>query len=173
MREHLFTIVAAGLLVAAGGAEAAKEGDNRPKDEAAIRELVSAFHEAANKHDAKALASFFAPDAQFTNVVGMTVNGRRAIEELHRPLFEGGTSRGIPSFKKSVFKSDSVTVRFLRPDVASVDIRYTHTGSTAPDGREMGPRNGLLNLVVTKDEGTWEIAVLHNIDLPVAPPARP
>jgi uncharacterized protein (TIGR02246 family) len=144
VRKHLFAIAASGLLVAAGGAEAAQKGDNRPKDEAAIHELVSAFHEAANRHDAKALVLFFAPDAGFTNVVGMTVNGRRAIEELHRPLFEGDTSRGTPSFKKSVFKSDSVKVRFLRPDVASVDIRYTHTGSTAPDGREVGPRKGRL-----------------------------
>jgi uncharacterized protein (TIGR02246 family) len=173
MRKHLLTIVAAGLMVAAGGAEEAKEREDRPNDEAAIRELVSAFHAAANKHDAQAVASFFAPDGEFTNVVGMTANGRRAIEEFHRPLFEGDTSRGNPSFKNSVFKSDSVKVRFLRPDVASVDIRYIHTGSIAPDGRDLGPRKGLLNLVVTKDEGTWQIAVMHNMDLPAAPPVRP
>jgi uncharacterized protein (TIGR02246 family) len=175
MRKRLLCIVATGFMVAAGGAEAqvAREGEDRTENEAAILGLVSAFHEAANKHDAGAFASFFVPDAEFTNVVGMTVSGRRAIEEFHRPLFEGDTSRGTPSFKNSVFKPDSVKVRFLRPDVASVDIRYTHTGSRAPDGREVGTRKGLLNLVVTKEEGKWQVAVLHNTDLTVAPPARP
>ncbi len=173
MRMHLLTVVAAGLMVAAGGAEGAQEGDGRPKDEAAVREMVSAFHEAANKHDARALAAFFAPDADFTNVVGMSAHGRRAIEEFHRPLFEGDTSRGNPSFKNSVFRSDSVKVRFLRPDVASVDVRWTLTGSIAPDGRALGPRKGLLNLVVTEGEGTWQVAVMHNMDLSNAPPARP
>ena len=173
MQKYLMASVAAVLLVAAGGSEKAKKGDDRSKDEAAILELVSAFHDAANKHDAKTVASFFAPDAEFTNVVGMTAKGRRAIEEFHRPLFEGDTSRGNPSFKKSVFKSDSVKLRFLRPDVASVDIRHTHTGSLAPDGRELGPRKGLVSLVMVRDEGTWQIAVMHNMDLPGALPVRP
>ena len=93
MRRHLLTIVAAGLMVAAVGSEEARAGDLRPNDEAVIRELVSAFHEAANRHDAKAVASFFAPDAEFTNVVGMTAIGRRDRGVPQAPIRGGHPSR--------------------------------------------------------------------------------
>jgi uncharacterized protein (TIGR02246 family) len=139
--------------------------DDTPKDEAAVRDLVKAFETASNKHDAKAFASVFASDAHFTNVLGTTRHGRKAIEEFHRPLFEGDTSKGTPSFKNAVLKIDEVTVRFLRPDVASVDIRWTQTGSVAPDGRDRGTRKRLMSWVVTKENGTWQVAVMHNMDL--------
>ena len=107
--------------------------DDKAKDEAAVRELAAAFGKTHNKHDAKAFAALFAPDGDFTNVRGMTARGRKAIEEFHRPLFEGDTSKGNPSFKDAVLKVDEVRVRFVRPDVASVDILWTQTGSKAPD----------------------------------------
>jgi uncharacterized protein (TIGR02246 family) len=143
--------------------------DDTPKDEAAVRDLVRTFETASNKHDAKAFASVFVSDADFTNVLGTMRRGRKAIEEFHRPLFEGDTSKGNPSFKNAVLKVDEVTVRFLRADVASVDIRWTQTGSVAPDGRDRGTRKGLMSWVVTKENGTWQVAVMHNMDLlPVA-----
>lgn len=143
----------------------ARAGD-KAKDEAAIRELAAAFEKTHNAHDAKAFAALFAPDGEFTNVVGMTARGREAIEAFHRPLFEGDTSRGNPSFKEAVLKVDEVRVRFLRPDVASVDILWTQTGSKAPDGEDRGTRKGLASWVVTKDDGAWRVAVMHNMDLP-------
>lgn len=122
-----------------------------------------------NAHDAKAFAALFAADGEFTNVIGMTARGREAIEAFHRPLFVGDTSKGNPSFKEAVLKVDEVRVRFLRPDVASVDILWTQTGSKAPDGKDRGTRKGLASWVVTKDDGAWRVAVMHNMDLlPVA-----
>ena len=144
-------------------------GQDKAKDEAAIRELAAGFEKTHNKHDAKAFAALFAPDGEFTNVRGMTARGRKAIEEFHRPLFEGDTSKGNPSFKDAVLKVDEVKVRFLRPDVASVDILWTQTGSKTADGKDRGTRKGLASWVVTKEGGTWQVAVMHNMDLPVGP----
>ena len=135
--------------------------------------MVTAFEAASNKHDAKAFAAVFAPDADFTNVRGMTGHGRKAIEEFHRPLFEGDTSKGNPSFKNAVLKVDEVKVRFIRPDVASVEIFWTQTGSVAPDGKDRGTRKGLVTWVVTKVNESWQVDVMHNMDLPVKPPAKP
>src|SRR5262245_9356820 len=87
-----------------------------PKDEAAIRELVTALETAHNKHDARAFAAIFAADGEFTSVKGSTAVGPQAIEEYHRPLFEGDPSNGRPSFKNAVVKNDGVKVRFIRPD---------------------------------------------------------
>jgi uncharacterized protein (TIGR02246 family) len=152
-----------GLLVSRAAA-----ADDHAKEEAAIRALAAAFETTHNAHDARAFAALFAPDAEFTNVLGMPARGRKAIEEFHRPLFEGDTSRGNPSFKEAVVKSDDVRIRFLRPDVASVDIRWTQTGSKAPGGQDLGTRKGLVSWVVTKEGGTWLVAVMHNMELPVA-----
>src|SRR5947209_2939124 len=108
------TIPALILLAAIGiqATEPASAGD-KPKDEAAVRELVATFEKACNKHDAKAFAAVFALDADFTNVRGMAGHGRKAIEEFHRPLFEGDTSNGNPSFKNAVLKIDELKVRFV------------------------------------------------------------
>jgi uncharacterized protein (TIGR02246 family) len=146
-------------------------GDDRPTDEAAIRRLATALETTHNKHDAKGFAAIFTSDGDFTNVKGMSARGRQAIEEFHLPLFEGDTSRGNPSFKNAVLKITEVSARFLRPDVASVDILWTQTGSIGPDGKDRGIRKGLANWIVTKENGKWQVAVMHNMDLPVDPAA--
>ena len=150
------------LCIAAAPAAAAGE---KEKDEAAIRELAASVEKAHNAHDAKAFAALFAPDGDFTSVRGMTARGRKAIEEFHRPMFEGDTSKGNPSFKEAVLKVDEVLVRFLRPDVASVDIFWTQTGSKGPDGKDRGIRQGLMSWVVTREDGAWQVTVMHNMDL--------
>lgn len=139
--------------------------DDKAKDEAALRELAAACEKAHNKHDAKAFAALFAPDGDFTSVKGMNARGRKEIEEFHRPMFEGDMSKGNPSFKNAVLKIDEVRVRFLRPDVASVDMLWTQTGSVAPDGKDRGTRKGLASWVATREEGAWQVAVMHNMDL--------
>ena len=60
-------------------------------------------------------------------------------------------------------------IRFLRPDVANVDVTWTQTGAVL-NGKDMGPRRGLLMWVVTKERGVWAISVMHNMDLPLEPP---
>ena len=146
----------------------AAAGD-KERDEAAIRELAASVEKAHNAHDAKAFAVLFAPDGDFTSVRGMTAHGRKAIEEFHRPMFEGDTSKGNPSFKEAALKVDEVRVRLLRPDVASVDILWTQTGSKSAAGEDRGIRRGLMSWVVTREEGTWELTVMHNMEfLPTA-----
>src|SRR6185369_6740080 len=96
-----------------------------------------------------AFSMVFHEDADFTNVWGMTAHGRKAIEEFHRPLLEGDGSGPIPSFKHAELKVLDTRIRFLRPDVASVDATWTQTGGVQ-NGRDMGLRKGLLMLIATK-----------------------
>ncbi|MBV9658065.1 MAG: hypothetical protein JO295_08135, partial [Verrucomicrobia bacterium] len=74
----------------------------------------------------------------------------------------------IPSFKHADFKVLETKIRFLRPDVAAVDVTWTQTGAVQ-NGHDMGARKGLLMLIATQERGQWGIAVMHNMDLPVAP----
>jgi len=141
----------------------------RAKDEESIRKIVAAFNAAASKLDAHAFSMVFHEDADFTNVLGTRKRGRKAIEDFHRPVFEGDGLQGPPSFKHAVFKVLDTHIRFLRPDVANVDVTWTQTGAVL-NGKDMGPRRGLLMWVVTKERGVWAISVMHNMDLPLEPP---
>jgi uncharacterized protein (TIGR02246 family) len=125
-----------------------------------------------NGKDATALSKVFHEDGEFTNVVGMSAQGRKAIAEFHRPLFEGDGTK-VPSFKNAVFKVIDTRIRFIRPDVASVDVTWSQTGSIL-NGKDRGLRKGLMSWIVTKEGGKWGVAVMHNMDLlPVERPKAP
>jgi uncharacterized protein (TIGR02246 family) len=138
-----------------------------PEDETPVRALPKALGDAFAKLDAHAFSMVFHEDADFTNVWGMTAHGRKAIEEFHRPLLEGDGAGPVPSFKHAELKVLDMRVRFLRPDVACVDATWSQTGAVQ-NGHDMGLRKGLLMLVATKEQDGWGIAVMHNMDLPVA-----
>lgn len=62
-----------------------------------------------------------------------------------------------------------IKIRFIRPDVAAVDVRWEMIGAKASDGQEIPLRKGLLNFIMTKECDKWLIMVMHNMDLPASP----
>jgi uncharacterized protein (TIGR02246 family) len=129
------------------------------ESERAIRDIVEALVVAWNRHDAGAFAASFAEDANFTNVFGMSVKGRGAIEALHEPIFR-------TMFKDSRLSVTETRIRFLRPDLAAVDVRWEMSGARDPQGREWPDRRGLLSFIATERHHAWSIDVFHNMDLP-------
>jgi uncharacterized protein (TIGR02246 family) len=152
-------LVVLGQSVAGADQKAGTEADQK-----AIRAVMERFAEAWNHHDAHAFAALFAEDADFTNVRGAAASGRAKIEEFHAPMF-------ATMFKNSILKYAEIKIRFVCPEVAAVDVRWTMTGATDPQGNPWPDRQGLLNFVMTKDVGDWQITVMHNMDLPGPPPA--
>jgi uncharacterized protein (TIGR02246 family) len=125
--------------------------------------LTDRFLAGWNAHDAHIFASAFAEDADFTNVRGVSVSGRYQIEQFHAQAFQ-------KMFMQSHQTAEVTRIRFLKPDVAVVDVRWEMTGALTPDGLPTPYRTGLLDLVFTKS-GPWFITVMHNTDLtPVAAP---
>jgi uncharacterized protein (TIGR02246 family) len=125
----------------------------------AVERISESLVDAWNRHDAHSFASNFAQDADFTNVFGMHAKGREAIEGFHRPIFE-------TIFKDSRLTLDETRMRVIRPDVIAVDMRWAMTGARNPLGAEWPRRTGLINILVTREENAWSIAVMHNMDLP-------
>jgi uncharacterized protein (TIGR02246 family) len=125
----------------------------------AMEDIAAKLVEAWNRHDAHALAAIFAEDADFTNVFGMAVKGRAAIAALHAPLFK-------TIFKDSHLSVTETRARLIRPDVASVDVKWGMTGARDPLGKPWPEREGLLNWIATKYGERWLIDVSHNMDLP-------
>jgi len=141
------------------------------KDHEAIETVVATFGRAMNAKDVVAFANVFHTDADFTNVVGVSAHGRKAVEEFHRPRFESDGTTGS-SFKNAVLTIVSTHIRFIRPDVASVDVAWTMTGAGL-NGKTSALRRGLLSWIVTKEEDRWGIAVMHNTELPAEPAKSP
>lgn len=133
----------------------------RAKDEERIKKVLTDFTDAWNKHDAKAFSNVFSEDADFTNVVGKGSTGRNEIEKFHAPGFS-------TRWKDSYQKITQSKIRFIKPDVAAVDAWWEMTGIKGPEGQDMPQRKGLLNFIITKNNETWLITIMHNMDLPIS-----
>lgn len=163
--RHAFAVLALFLVVppfVTGQTTNSKAGrTNGDRDEAAITRVLADFVTAWNKHDATAFSMVFAEDADFTNVRGTSAHGRTEVEKFHAPLF-------ATRFKETHQKITDTKIRFIKPDVAAVDARWEMTGAKGPEGQDIPLRKGLLNFVMTRENGKWLIAVMHNMDLPTS-----
>jgi uncharacterized protein (TIGR02246 family) len=141
------------------------------EDQDAVNAVVVEFNRAMNAKDVVAFADVFHVDADFTNVSGVSAHGRKAVEDFHRPRFESDGTKGS-SFKNAVSTILSTRIRFIRPDVASVDVAWTMAGAVL-DGKTSALRKGLLSWIVTKENGRWGIAVMHNSEFRTEPAKSP
>ena len=142
-------------------------GRGEEKDRAAIAKTLGRFLDAWNTHDAHAFSLIFTEDADFTNVAGVHAQGRSNVEAFHAPRF-------ADYFKDSHQTATIRSIRFLKPDLAIVDVDWQMTGARSADGKPAGDRRGLLVWVMAKQaDGSWLIEVMHNTDLTQYPvPAR-
>jgi len=165
-RTLLATLLVCILSIFAQPAVHAASDPVSPSDQAALQALVDRFSRAVNSKDAKALAACFTEDGEFTNPVGMTERGRAAIEAFHAGLFAPVRRPNTPSFYNARLRVLSSSFRMLRPDIATIDLRWQQDGAIAPDGSPWGTRTGILSWVAVRAHGNWLIAVWHNLELP-------
>jgi uncharacterized protein (TIGR02246 family) len=140
-------------------------GQTGETDERAIRAVMDRFVDAWNHHDAKAFATVFAEDADFTNWRGTGASGRTKIEAFHAPVF-------ATIFSKSHLEYRDIKTRFVRPDVATVDAHWKMNGAIDAQANPRPEREGLLSFVMAKSAGQWEIVVMHNLDISALPPSQ-
>jgi uncharacterized protein (TIGR02246 family) len=123
----------------------------RDADTAAIKQCVTAFADTWNSHDAHGVAMHYVEDGDFSSIKGEASHGRKELEDHYTTIFS--------TFLKNAHTTDTVrSIRFLGPDVASVDIDWLVTDPAAPGGVL---RKGLLTWIVTKRNGQWMITIYH------------
>lgn len=123
--------------------------DVTAKDTAAIEAIV---HGNPSDH--------FAEDGSFTNIFGTVRYGREDFQKRHVEI-----ARSI--FKGTSVKTSIGKLRFVRPDVAIVDVIGEMTGfAKVPQGLPVGA-DGILRFrlleVLVKDKGEWWITEYHNV----------
>ena len=124
-------------------------------DEDAIRNVVVAMTEGFNRHDAKAAAQMYEPDARFVTVRGEVMNGQPAIEKGLASIL--GTRA-----KNSSQRTLDVAVKLLRPDIALVHVTNELSGLVAPDGQTLPSHQEISLRVFVKESGVWRVAAFQN-----------
>lgn len=125
-----------------------------PPEKAAVIAADRAYEAAYAKADVKALADFFADDAEYTTEDGDTYSGRAEIEASLKTAFQ--SNKGA----KLAITMDSVKV--LSPDVV------LEKGSTTVTSKSGNTDGSLYTIIYTKKEGKWKIANLVETSLPTA-----
>ena len=175
LRSYLLTpgrvLAAVTLAIGLGGmlsATAAQQPYGSPAqtataaDEGRIREIIAEQVAAWNVGDAKAFSASFAENGSFTNIRGSVFYGHRAFEDRHVEIFR-------TFFKGSKLAMSPTRIRFVRPDVAIVDIMTEVSQlSGAPPGVTPGGGGRIrtrLQEVFVKNAGEWRVESYHNVDV--------
>ena len=124
-------------------------------DETAVRAVVQKYVDAREARDPKAIEPLFTEDADQLVSDGTWRRGR---DTLVRGMLE--SSKRNPARRSITVES----VRFLSPEVALVDGRYTQKGTEGGKDRQMWTA-----ITLKRGPDGWRIAAIRNM-LPSAPP---
>jgi uncharacterized protein (TIGR02246 family) len=137
-------------------------GAQTAADTAAIRGVVQDEVTAWDKADAAAYSRHVASDATFTNIRGQFFTGRAGFVQQHAAIFAG-------IFKHTTLRQDIVSLRFLGPDAAVVEVVTAVSGVTNPRPGMTFDRHGRLRTrllqVLARQAGEWKIVAYHNVDV--------
>ena len=132
---------------------------DQAEDEAAIRKSDDAYVEAYNKHDAKALAEMWSPEAVYVDPeTGEEAVGREEIEKEFAETFEG--------LKDAKLEIDVKSIKFLSPNVA------VESGTARIVRPNEEPDESTYSALFVKRDGKWLLDRVTE-DQPPAPPAPP
>jgi uncharacterized protein (TIGR02246 family) len=121
------------------------------ENEAEIRKLYAQYTAAWNKHDPKAMASFWTLDGDYMEPDGRHAKGQADVEKLF-------TQEQQTVFKDSTLALTIETVWFINQDVAMVDGKYDLSGVRDLEGKQLPVRSGHLTAVLMREDGTWKVA---------------
>jgi uncharacterized protein (TIGR02246 family) len=136
-----------------GGKTTQPAGDAKSGDEKALLDAVYSYQEAFNKNDAKAVAEFFAENAELVDHQGNAVQGRDAIRQAFAKFFE-----------KSPGVQVAVAIDWGRWLGGDSIIQHGAVRVTPKDGE---PTYSTYSAVYVKRDGQWRVAMVREI--PVSP----
>jgi uncharacterized protein (TIGR02246 family) len=132
---------------------------DQAEDEAAIRRNDAAYVEAYNKHDAKALAAMWSPEAVYVDPeTGEESIGREEIEREFNVTFEG-----LPDAE---LEMDVVSIKFLSPNVA------IESGTARVVRPNEQPDESTYAALFVKRDGKWLLDRVKEEEPPTPPPSN-
>ena len=132
-----------------GSVQAASPGE----DETVIRTMVDQAVKRLNTGDLTALEDFWDEGADYVGVDGTLIKGRTQIQALFREV-AGKTGQQTATIEQ---------IRFITPDIATVDGGWTVTGARDATGQELPPIKGRGFEVVQKKSGRWRFILTREM----------
>lgn len=166
MRRTLLLLLAITGFVSGHSVTCDAQSQGSHEDEEAIKKVIAGTTDAFNRHDAKAFASFYTPDAELVTVRGERMRGAAEIEKGLAAIF-------ATRAKAVALTTLDTTVRFIRPDVAVAHVTNELSGLVSPGGEQLPAHRELSIRVLVKERGRWLVTAFHNTMVrPFEPPAR-
>jgi uncharacterized protein (TIGR02246 family) len=128
-----------------------------------VQSLVNNFRDAFNSHDPRVFASLLVEDAEWTDVTGTTMVGKKEIEHQHTYPFQ-------TVLKEAILDVKSFRNKWINDNIVSIEIKWDSFGHRTPEGVHIPTiRHGLLNLIAIRIQGegkepTLKIVSAHNND---------
>lgn len=164
IRLMVILVLAAPVGIYLSRAVAADDTARSARDDAAVKEVVAGFSDGWNTHDARTMCASLADDVQWVSWRGEVSSSRKEVEETHAKLFT--------DLYKNTHRTDTVkSIRYIGPDIASVDDYWTMTGARTREGLDWPYRAGYANFLMAKRGGRWTVVVSHTADFNAKAPA--
>ncbi len=124
---------------------------NPAADEVAIIQAITNWDRGWKEFNAELATEDYADDADWTNAFGRTRKGKTAIREFLTGLFSA------PEMRARTSSPSTISIKFVRPDVAVVSSYRETVGQKTASGREYPTRKTHDLRVFTKEKGRWVI----------------
>lgn len=161
----LEALALAALLVLATSSVAGTEATAGTGEDAAVKQVVAGFSDGWNHHDAHTMCASLADDVQWVSWRGEVYSSRKEVEDAHAKLFA--------DLYKNTHRSDTVkSIRYMTPDIASVDDYWTMTGARTREGADWPYRAGYASFLMVKRGGRWIVVASHTADFNAKAPAQ-
>jgi uncharacterized protein (TIGR02246 family) len=133
-----------------------------------IRQALARQEQAWNRHDAKAWVSDFSDDAEFINILGMSLQGRAEIERRHDEIFRTIFARSRVVVKTRKVRLLGATAALAETDYELRDYDRLPPGIRATDND--GTLRTRLKYVWEQRPEGWRIVSAQNTAI-LPPPA--
>ena len=128
------------------------------KDANSLRRLASKWEQYWNQHNMDSIGTLLHNDVDFINVAGQWLKGKKVTVAVHKERHE-------VVFKNSIWTTDSVKIKYIKPDLAIMHVGWGITGDVDPDGSVRPLRHGIFTWVATKTKQEWLILAVHNVNI--------
>ena len=128
----------------------------------ALKSLPVKWEKFWNNHNIDSLGGMLREDVDFVNLAGIWLKGKAATVKLLRQAHQ-------TTFKSSIWETDSVEIRYVKPDLAILHIGWGVSGDVDPDGTSRKPRHGIFTWLVIKENGQWQLLTIDNVNIRETP----
>jgi uncharacterized protein (TIGR02246 family) len=129
----------------------------KPENSSAVELVIDKFEECWNQKDAVNMTALFTQDAEFIDIMGQVALGQDKIKKMHEFVFQ-------KVMKHAIMSHDILYVRDIDFENTLVTIKWTTTGHTDKENKQMPDRKGIMQIILSGTSTDLLIALVQNFD---------